>query len=123
MDFEFENANQLKQRQEANLKSIQSKIKSLKLISDRMLECEFIANQKVFLSESSGHLNVKCLSNYLAIYSNDKTIQMWDLNSNECIKKCTGHTGFVTSFESLSNNQFISGLNDKSIKIHLNYMI
>jgi WD40 repeat protein len=46
--------------------------------------------------------------------SNDKSIILWDANSNSIVKSFLGHTKAVNSLAQLSKNLFISGSSDKS---------
>ena len=65
-----------------------------------------------------GLLNLERIASkqFLVSVSLDKTIKIWDLKSNQCIKTLDGHTERVNCLEVLSNNQFASGSADKSIK-------
>ena len=49
--------------------------------------------------------------------SGDKTIKLWNVNSDECLRKFTGHLKSVSSVEILSNERIMSGSWDKRIKI------
>ena len=49
--------------------------------------------------------------------SADKTIKIWDIQYDECIKTFLGHAGYVNSVIMLIGNLIASGSSDKSIKI------
>jgi WD40 repeat protein len=56
-------------------------------------------------------------SNKLISASQDKTINIWDLENSERLKALEGHTNWVTCVLIDNNNNLISGSRDKTIKI------
>lgn len=53
--------------------------------------------------------------NYLYTYSDDRTIKVWNLNTNKCLETFTGHNDAVSSIE-FSNNMLYSGSLDHYIR-------
>ena len=49
--------------------------------------------------------------------SDDLSIKIWDLETNECLKTLRGHTKCVNSLEVLDSNRFISGSLDQTMKV------
>jgi len=47
----------------------------------------------------------------------DRSIQVWDLKTNKCIKTLKGHTSDVISITKLNRTQLISGGYDRTIRI------
>ena len=56
-------------------------------------------------------------SNRLISAYQDRTIQIWNLNSGECIETLFGHTGVVATLELIAPNRLASGGGDNLIKI------
>ena len=48
--------------------------------------------------------------------SNDKTIQVWDMESGKCSFLLKSHNWSVTCLEEMPNGILLSGSNDKTIK-------
>ena len=55
--------------------------------------------------------------NKLASGSKDNSIKLWDVDTGECLRTLTGHSGTVISLHLLPNNILASGSLDKSIKL------
>ena len=62
-------------------------------------------------------IKVDLESNRLVTSSDDKTINIWNLISGECIKTLYGHKQWVTTVLLTENNQLISSSADKTLKI------
>jgi WD40 repeat protein len=64
---------------------------------------------------------VMCLTqldnSLIAFGSSDRTIKIWDLESDKCIKTLTGHENWVMYISQIANNQIVSGSMDNTIKI------
>ena len=55
---------------------------------------------------------------YIVSASSDKTIKIWDVQTNECLSTFEGHTNFVRAVVLSSDEKYIvSGSNDQTIKI------
>ena len=109
-------ARQLQEASQTNFSDLQSKMEELNFVSSQIRKCAFEAN-KDFAKSSFGHLKLSNLKRYIVSASRDKTIKIWDLETNECIRTLVGHTDAVKCVEILPTSQLISCSNDKSIKI------
>jgi WD40 repeat protein len=56
-------------------------------------------------------------NNFIASSSNDKTIKIWDINNNICMKSLDGHKGDVNCLALLSNGIIASSSSDCTIRI------
>ena len=73
-------------------------------------------------SKSVNCIQVDETSNKLISASNeknDKTIKIWSLDTGECLKKMNHHQNCVRNILLISNNKFISGSIDSTIKMRL----
>jgi WD40 repeat protein len=115
--LKIESIQALKVKNEEGIKHLLVKINALKSINNKLRNCEFKVNKEHFIKSNFGDLILNCLNKKLISSSYDKTLKIWDLDSNECIRTLTGHTEEVLCVEKLSNGQFISSSNDKTLKI------
>ena len=116
VDLTIERAHQLQAKYEANVKALQDKMTNLKLVNEQMKKCSFEA-KKDFDISSFGSLYLRNLKRYLASSSADKTIKLWDLETNQCIRTLEGHRAQIQCMDVLSNGQLISCSNDSSFKL------
>ena len=88
----------------SEFESLGDEIKSLKFKTD----CVF------------GYLN----ANGIIAVSVKDTIEIWNLDSNECVAILEGHTGYVVRLENIDENRFASGSCDNTIRIwDVNYFV
>ena len=115
LELNIEHAKQLKTENEAKVQDLQLRIDEFKRTNTQIQACSFkpveIVPKSVF-----GSLTLKKHTN-LVSSSDDNTIKIWDLDSNECVRTLVGHSGFVNCVEILSNGQLISGSDDNTIKV------
>ncbi|MBN1803043.1 MAG: TIR domain-containing protein [Candidatus Lokiarchaeota archaeon] len=84
-----------------------------------ILDIETFSNQLEFqfILENVNHIIVD-LNNYLVCFSQDQSINIWDLKSNNNIMKKTAHRHNITALKLLENsNKLISASKDNTIKI------
>ena len=60
---------------------------------------------------------IKLNSNEIISGSFDKTIKIWNLKEEKCIKTLEGHTDGINNLIKLNSNEIASCSNDKTIKI------
>jgi WD40 repeat protein len=53
----------------------------------------------------------------LATASEDKSIKIWNMKNNECLKTLNGHTDLVFGTVILDNGLLVSASRDKTIRI------
>ena len=116
VDLTIQRVQQLKSEYEANVKTVQNNMDKLQFVSQQMKKCSFVAKTDFGIS-SFGSLNLTNLSRYLASSSIDKTIKLWDLETNECTRTLEGHTEQINGIEVLAKGHLISGSDDKSLKV------
>ena len=116
VDLTIERVHQLKAKYEASVKELQDKTTNLQLASKQMKKCSFMAKRDLEIS-SFGSLNLRNLNSYLASSSQDKTIKLWDLETNECIRTLEGHIGRIKCMGVLEYGLLISGSDDKSLSV------
>ena len=117
VEVDFERLNQLKSSHSAACQDLQSKLDELAFMAAQMEKCSYESKKDTFSVDSFGALSLKDLKRYLVSSSRDKTIKIWDFETNKCIRRLEGHTEEVKCLGVLSNGQIISGSFDKSIKI------
>jgi hypothetical protein len=99
------------------------------ILAERRAEEEKLAKDKLQEDEErpkiptfSGHSDqvysvIQLLDGRLASGSNDKTIKIWNINSETCARTLSGHDGYVSGLIQLSDGRLASGSDDKTIKI------
>ena len=102
----------LKLENENFLKSIKYKMDDLMFMNDQMRKCEFRSKNE--LSKTS--FGCLILNKYLASSSLDKTIKIWDLEANKCVRTLTEGES-IRNLEALPNNRLISVSDYYSLKI------
>ena len=113
-DFTTEHMTQLSSSYQIETSEFVAKFAVLNSLYDKIMECGFVP-MKNFKASSFGILNEG--DQKLISCSKDKCIQIWDLESNECLNKLEGHAKEVLCLERLDENRFVSGSADKTIKV------
>ena len=73
------------------------------------------SNISVYSTEHKGKINVliKLKDGRIASGGQDKTIKVWDINSNQSLVTLEGHKSMVWCLNEIENNKLISGGSDK----------
>ena len=108
--FEVEEHTRNKQKQRVNV--FQTKIKEIGALCDEIGSLVFTPNSS-FRDDSFGFLK----SNELIACALANNIQIWNLASNECIATLEGHSNSINCLETIDDNRFASGSQDKTIII------
>ena len=117
VDLTIQNVQQLQSKFKANIKTLQDSMDTLKFMGKQMNKCAFESNTN-FDKSSFGVLNLCNLNRILVSCSSDKTVKVWDLDTNKCILTLQDHADSVQCITALPNKQHVvSGSNDKTLKV------
>ena len=76
-------------------------------------------NISTFSTEHKGRINtlIKLNDGRIVSGGQDKTIKVWDINSNKSLMTLTGHTSMIWSLCEINGNKLLSGSSDKTALI------
>jgi WD40 repeat protein len=107
----------LKGQQEEAIKTIQSQIDKFRSQIDDVNSFDFTKGSIILNENHFGFINLDKQSSKAISCSSDKTIKIWDLETNECVKTLQGHGGRVYGLEKIDLNRVVSCSEDKLIKV------
>lgn len=112
--FNKEDLKELETKNENFIRNFNEMKNELKLIQCKMNLCSFKAKETS--SKIIGDLRLNGLNKNLVTASSNHTVNIWNLESFECIQTLSGHTGKVYFAEILPENKLITGSQDNMLR-------
>ena len=100
-------------KHEQDIKEFQASICEFNSTGKEIKSLEFVPSQ-VFQESGFGNLRLK---GSLIACNFGNEIQIWDINTSDCVATLIGHSGKIRCLENNDGNRFASGSEDKAILI------